>query len=268
MGAATVAGIGTYSAIIEPNWLEVTRVKIRLSRLPSNFLGLKIVHFSDTHLGLYFSPDDLYDVVEEVNKLQPDVICFTGDLLDSRFGFDYLPESSTILSRLKAPLGKWAILGNHDYRADPQSISSAFKKAGFHLLKNQYQAIEKGKEKIYLLGLDDVLEGEVNMEPMLQNLEKDAFKILLVHEPDFVDEVADYSSSLIDLQLSGHSHGGQIAFPLIGPVITPPLGQKYPAGLYKVKNTAVYTNRGIGTTILPFRFWCRPEITFMTLTGG
>lgn len=260
VGASTV-GAGAYSLAVEPRWFEVRQIEIGLSRLPAAFDGMKLVQFSDAHIGFHFSPEDLETVVQYINELQANVVCFTGDLLDDRSGIPYLPKATDILSQIKAPLGKWAVLGNHDYWAGIQPIHGALSDSGFQLLKNQHSVIKKGRDFIYMIGLDDVLEGEANLELATEKIPQGAWKILLVHEPDF----ADHLSSPVDLQLSGHSHGGQILLPFGSPLITPPMGRKYPTGLYRVNDTILYTNRGLGTTILPFRFWCRPEITLITL---
>ena len=256
-----IVGTGTYSLAVEPRWFEVRRIKIKLSGLPVAFNGMKLIQFSDTHIGFHFSLNDLETVVKQINELRADMVCFTGDLLDDQSGLPYLPEVTRILSQIKAPLGKWAVLGNHDYWTGVNPIHTALTDAGFRLLKNQHTVIEKGTDLIYMIGLDDVLEGEVNVDLATKMIPQGVCKILLVHEPDF----ADHLPSPVDLQLSGHSHGGQILLPFGSPLVTPPLGSKYPIGLYTVNNTILYTNKGLGTTILPFRFWCRPEITLVTL---
>jgi len=167
-----------------------------------------------------------------------------------------------LLSRLEAPFGKFAVLGNHDCSAGVEDVTRGFERGGFIVLRNNHAVLEKDNDRLFLIGLDDVLEGKADLPKAVEAIPESGFKILLVHEPDF----ADYTSRFaIDLQLSGHSHGGQVRFPYFGPLITTRLGRKYPFGLRRVDKLMLYTNRGLGTTLLPLRFLCRPEITIIKL---
>lgn len=188
-----------------------------------------------------------------------------GVFNDYEFTKNQATQVYEILKHFHAPLGKFAILGNHDYWGDVTLVQTCLQESGFTLLKNQVTEINTDTDQIYISGLDDVLEGVPDLGPVIQQTEKhpDRFHIMLVHEPDYADAVANYH---VDLQLSGHSHGGQITFPLIGPIITPPDSKKYINGLYKInERLTLYINRGIGTTILPFRFLCKPELTIIEL---
>ena len=256
-------GAGVYGYAWERNALQIERLSVTLSGLPRSFAGTKLVHFSDVHLGHFLEPQDLQRIVDRIMAEQPDMICFTGDLVDE--DTRVLALAVPILSQLQAPLGKYAVLGNHDYRAREQmAVRNAWAASGFEVLDNRNMPVTKNDEKLYIAGVDDVLHGSPNMRQALTAIPEGQTVILLAHEPDFADEAATYP---VQLQLSGHSHGGQVRLPLIGHLLTPKLARKYVQGMYRVGNHSmqVYTNRGIGTTILPVRFFCRPELTVLTL---
>jgi len=261
LGAAGVLG-GIYSSAIERFWLDVCSVPVPLKQLPRAFSGFRIALLSDIHLGFFYGPKDLSVIVEVINGLGPDVICIAGDSLESNTSLGVLDQAVPILSRLKAPFGKFAVLGNHDCKAGVKGVIRGFERGGFFVLRNDHAVLKKDNDRLFLIGLDDVLEGKADLQRAIEGIPETECKILLVHEPDF----ADYTSRFpVDLQLSGHSHGGQVRFPFLGPLVTTRLGRKYPSGLRRVGKLMLYTNRGLGTTLLPLRFLCRPEITIITL---
>ncbi|TCS96483.1 metallophosphoesterase [Hazenella coriacea] len=263
-GLASTSAL-SYSFFFERLNIEMKQIKITSSRVPQSFRGKRIVHISDIHFGFFFDLEELRELTAEINRIKPDLICFTGDFIDYEFTKNQATQVSEILKHLKAPLGKFAILGNHDYWGDVTLVQTCLQESGFTLLKNQVTEIKTETDQIYLSGLDDILEGTPDLHPIIQQTQNhhDRFHIMLVHEPDYADAVASYH---VDLQLSGHSHGGQISFPVIGPLITPQGSKKYISGLYKVNERLnLYTSRGIGTTILPIRFLCRPELTVIEL---
>lgn len=262
LGTLGILASGFYSSAIERYWLDVCRVRISLSRLPRSFSGFRIALLSDIHLGFFYAPKDFSTVVDRINALNPDVICFAGDFLDSYTSLGVLKPTIPILSRLKASFGKFAVLGNHDYRVGVEHVIQGLESGGFRVLKNDHTVLKKGNGRLFLIGLDDILEGTPNLEEAMEGIPETACSILLVHEPDSADYISKFP---IELQLSGHSHGGQVCFPFIGPLLSSRLGKKYPSGLHKVDQLMLYTNRGLGTTILPIRFLCRPEITMITL---
>ena len=159
-------------------------------------------------------------------------------------------------------MGKFAILGNHDAEAGSARVTGMLAEHGIPILRNQALPLERDTDRLWLIGVDDALHGEPDLGAAIRPIPNDDRRILLAHEPDFADE----SSLLpIDLQLSGHSHGGQIWIPGIGAPWLPPLSRKYPRGLYQVGNLTLYTNIGIGTIRAPIRINCPPEITLITL---
>ncbi len=267
LGVTTGASVlGTaYAYNIEPNQLQVERVEVALPRLPGAFDGLTIAQLSDLHLGPYVTEAHIANAVQMTNALEPDVIVLIGDLVNS--SWRYIEPCAEIISKLDAPLGVYAVLGNHDYWVGYLNLTLAsIKKAGVHLLRNQVVPLTRGRSTLYLAGIDDMWLHLGNMNRALESVPNNACKIALLHEPDFVDISARHE---IDLQLSGHSHGGQVRVPFFGPLVLPKYGEKYPMGLYRVGNfTRLYTTRGIGVLPPAVRFNCPPEITLLTLTTG
>ncbi|MDR6878631.1 metallophosphoesterase [Bacillus sp. 3255] len=261
-----MAGIGgLYGICGERYWIQLQTVRLAYRRYPAALGGVRIVQFSDTHLGSYYSLGQMERVAGLIQKQKPDIICFTGDLFDSNHG-EVNEDVIPILSRLQAGLGKYAVLGNHDMRLSPGKVKDVLERSGFTVLVNGNRTIERGNGRMHVVGIDEIFHGKPDLRLALQGVHKDEFVLLLAHEPDFADMASAYP---VDLQLSGHSHGGQIRIPLYGSLFTPDLGQKYPMGLYAFDNREfyVYTNRGLGTTLFPIRFNCRPEITVFELAA-
>jgi predicted MPP superfamily phosphohydrolase len=252
--------IGGYSYGVEPRWLEIDKKSIVLPRLPKAFHGLRVAVFGDLHVGYHLDPEDLPAIIDKVMEQKPDLILFTGDFVDD--DQTVIPDTIRYLTKLNAPFGKFAVLGNHDYNGD--QVALGLKQAGFQVLQNEHHMISKGRDNLVIAGVEDLLMGEPDLLQALEGSPVDTCTLLLSHCPDFADQIV---SNHIDLQVSGHSHGGQIRLPLVGELITPPGGSQYVDGYYRLTNTQVYVNRGIGTTILPFRFNCRPQISLLELTN-
>jgi uncharacterized protein len=259
----TAIGIGgVYSVFVERHWLAIRQVHVPTRHLPASFSGFKIALFSDIHLGFFYQPKQLAALVRRINELNPDVICFTGDLLDSSTGLKLLAPTVQLLAKLKAPYGKFGIVGNHDHFSGVKEIIEGLHQGGFTVLQNEHALIKKAEDRLFLIGLDDMLDGKPSIHKALKKIPLADCKILLVHEPDF----AAFAPPVpIDLQLSGHSHGGQVRLAFFGPILTTKMGKIFTSGLNRGKHWLVYTNRGIGTTHLPIRFFCRPELTLITL---
>ncbi|WP_438444505.1 metallophosphoesterase [Gorillibacterium sp. sgz5001074] len=256
------AGYG-YSTRVEPRWLEVVRLKLRLEGLPAPFRGLRILQFSDVHLGFHYDADRLAGLAARIEKERPDVVCFTGDLVDYAVGSAYTPIRDA-LRLIRAPLGSYAVLGNHDYYGDADEVAALLKEGGFTCLRNRMVRLEREGAVLCMAGVEDAWEGKPDLKRALQDAGTGDFTVLLSHAPDYADEVLAYP---VQLQLSGHSHGGQVRLPLIGPLASVPYGKKYPSGRYDLGGgkLVLYTNRGIGVSVKPVRFLCRPELTVITL---
>jgi predicted MPP superfamily phosphohydrolase len=253
-----------YAKYIEPKRLVVHSYTIAHPLIPARFDGIKLLQFSDVHLGYYYDVDEFHKVVKRINSLRPHIVFFTGDLLDEPNRYDYTNEVTMLLKEISAPLGKFCIYGNHDHGGYGTDIyREIMTKAGFDLLVNDQKIIQLDEQnKIMIVGLDDFMLGKPDFTPIANQLSSSIYTIALLHEPDTADQTAQYP---IHLQLSGHSHGGQIQLPFIGPLITPPLAKKYYEGFYDVEGMRLYVNRGLGTTRMPFRFLSPPELTMFTL---
>ncbi|WP_338451888.1 metallophosphoesterase [Niallia oryzisoli] len=265
---ATGAGGYYYAREIEPRLLDINRYTIKHSLIPKSFNNFKIVQFSDTHLGFQYTIKQLDKLVDRINRLQPDMVFFTGDLMDEPNKYPNSDQIIPSLSKINAPFGKFAIYGNHDHGGYGTDIyKNIMDKSGFILLQNAAQEIKLlDDSRIHLIGLDDAMLGKPDLANATVNLPPDTYKILLAHEPDIAELAIDKG---IHLQLSGHSHGGQVKIPFIGALITPPYSELYYEGFYELGHAqtplTLYVNRGLGTTRLPFRFLSKPELTLFTL---
>ncbi len=241
---------------------EVRRVEVELSGLGPAFDGYRVVQFSDVHLDGAMSLKRLRRVVEMVNAESPDLVAFTGDFVSSR-----LPSNEKGLAEafreLRSADGVAAVLGNHDHLVDAPEVRRIVLSAGVRELQNDVLTLRRGTDSLHLAGIDDLLEGEARMDRVLEKLPLDGAAVLLSHCPDFAD--VSGPTGRFGLQLSGHSHGGQIRLPLLGAVVKPPHSKRYPMGSYEVGGMRLYTNRGLGTVKIPLRLNCKPEITVFTL---
>lgn len=260
------AGGYLYAGRVEPNLLKVNKHNLTHKDIPNMFDQLKIVQFSDTHLGFQYTLEQLVNLVDDINNMKPDILFFTGDLLDEPNKYVGTEKVISVLRKLQAPLGKYAVYGNHDHGGYGTDIyRNIMEEAEFTLLQNQSSKLQIGEEHIYLLGIDDAMLGRPDINEALLDIPNDSYKILLSHAPDLADSAALFN---IQLQLSGHSHGGQIQIPFLGALVRPPFAEKYVEGFYTIGTEApltLYVNRGLGTTRLPFRFLSVPELTVFTL---
>jgi len=259
---ATGAAACTYAGFIEPTWLDVTRLDMPLRNLPDAFAGFTIAQISDLHLGPYIQPTHMDPVVDRVLSLNADAVVITGDVV-SRISHGEPEMIEQSLSRLRAPHGVFATLGNHDWWSGAAVVTDALRRAGITVLSNTHHVWARGGQRLYLAGLDDVWCRRQDLTAALRGVPADGAAVALVHEPDYADEVANDPRVL--LQLSGHSHGGQVRVPLCGALRLVTWGRKYPCGLYQVGDMKLYTNRGIGVVTWPVRFACRPEVTLFKL---
>jgi uncharacterized protein len=276
-GLAAVAGLGVIggdSFLWEPNRPKLVQQEIWLGRLPRAWDGLRVVQLSDIHYDPHFSVIPLRKAVDIINPLKPDLVLITGDFVTTsefshrRRGHPAAAEAepcSVLLQQIKSRLGIFASMGNHDASADPDRISEILTARGITVLRNGSQVLEEQGSRLWLAGIDDILDGDPDLDKTLEKIPHDDCAILLAHEPDFALQVV---KKPVDLQLSGHSHGGQVRFPLIGAVVLPHLAHRFPMGLRKLGNLTLYTNIGLGTINLPIRWNCPPEITLFTLRSG
>ena len=239
------------------------RLELTLPRLAAAFDGYRVVQIGDLHLDDWSRPARLDRIAEMVNAERPDLVAITGDF--ASYSVRRLDTGRLVgaLRRLRAPDGVLAILGNHDYLTDVKLIRECIREAGLTELINEVATLRRGGSELHVAGVDDVMEGRSRLDLVLGELPVDGAAVLLAHEPDFADVAA--ATGRFDLQLSGHSHGGQVRVPLLGRAVLPPFSQRYTRGLHRVGGMLVYTNRGLGTVHVRLRFGCRPEITALTL---
>ena len=264
VAAALLGAAGlVYAREVETRRVEVKHIMLTLPRLSPEFDGYRVVQIGDLHLDDWTKPARLRGITQKVNEQRPDLVAITGDF--ASYSAEQLDTRRLIeaLRDLSARDGCVAILGNHDYLTDVKLVRRCIREGGVTELINGVHSLRRDNAALHVAGVDDVMEGRSRLDLVLQELPESGAAILLAHEPDFADVSA--ATGRFDLQLSGHSHGGQIGVPLLRRLVLPPFSQRYTSGLHEVGGMSVYTNRGIGFVHLRARFLCRPEITVLTL---
>jgi predicted MPP superfamily phosphohydrolase len=246
---------------------DVVQIQLVLPGLPASFSGLRLVQISDIHLGGWMNVERLKSVFDIVQQIAPNVIAITGDfVIWSRWAEtkdSELDEMESELGSLARQIPTLAVLGNHDHWADAFVVTQMLTRAGVRTLNNDVESFQINGDFLHFGGVDDVLVGSNRLDQVLEKLPERGCAILLAHEPDFALESA--GTGRFELQISGHSHGGQVNLPGVGPPVLPLWGKKFPSGLYKVGNMIQYTNRVVGMTRPYIRINCPPEITVFTL---
>jgi uncharacterized protein len=245
-------------SFIEPYLIETKVITIESDQIPSEFDGEKIVFLTDIHYGPFFSKDRVDNIVNQTNALNPDIIVLGGDYVTNNQSNVATIFSS--LSKLKAPLGIYGVLGNND----PKNISiEAMQNAGITYIGNSGVWIGSNSSRIRVGGVSDMDTDVPNQLPILNGVTAADFVILVSHKPDYFPEV---SKSKVDLVLSGHTHGGQITlFGLYAPFVNSKYGQEYISGVKKLGNDTMIISNGIGMVWAPVRFFARPQIIVVTL---
>lgn len=263
VGGFLAAAGGGYATQAEQTRLTVENIQIPLKNLAPGLEGFKIVQMSDLHLHPYVEISLIRAAVTLSNSLKPDIVVLTGDFVLREV--EAVFELAPVLAGLETKYGIFAVLGNHDHWTNAEVVRTGLERSGISVLHNQSKLLEANRGKLYLAGVDDGWSGHPDLRAALTDVPANHPTILLAHEPDLVDQFAQ--DGRVSLQLSGHSHGGQVRLPGIGALVLPYLGKKYDIGLHRVQDTWVYTNRGLGVIWPPVRFNCRPEITEITLIG-
>ena len=256
-----------YGFVLESGLFSVEIVPLTLKRLPKVFSGFRVAQISDIHMGGWMNLERLQHVAQLVIAQNPDVLLITGDFLKGRRFTETekqgIKDLIKVLGPLAASIPSFAVLGNHDYRTNPDAVREMLRLCKITDLTNAVFTVRRYRESLHLCGVDDVRHGDVRLDDIIVQLNEENPAILLVHEPDFADISA--ATGKFDLQVSGHSHGGQIVLPFYGPPRLPESGRKYHTGLYKIGDMFQYTNRGVGTDRLAIRINCPPEITVFVL---
>jgi len=275
-GSLVAGGLALYGGEIERHWIEITHRDVFIPGLPQAFDGFRIAQLSDIHLDEYTEPFFLSDAVRDVNRLNPDVVFLTGDfvthgILPRRLAIGAAWQCANLLNQIQCP-HRYAVLGNHDVLIGPQDIIAALTANSITVLDNAHLPIERAGARFWLAGLDDPVEGtpdpELAIPASIRNVRHELI-VLLCHAPDYVDDLlTSPTGRAVSLVLSGHTHGGQVRAPLVGPLILPPLGRKYVEGWFRFGSLQLYVNRGLGTVGVPIRFNCPPEIALLTLRSA
>ena len=259
-----------YSRFIATKGLKVKEYKVVNSKITDSYHGLKIIHLTDIHYGSTVNEKELNNIVDKVNEIKPDIVVITGDLIDERLSYDK-DIIINCLSRIEAKLGKFAVSGNHDIPLDDYNY--IIKESGFTSLDNKYELIySKSNEPIIISGIgysdEDIGIKTEQFDKYISELKTDDIKpiysILLVHEPDTVDNL---DLNKYDLILAGHSHAGQVRLPIIGKLYTPQGAKKYYDEYYKINNTDLYISSGLGTSLYKFRLFNKPSFNFYRITN-
>lgn len=267
--AAAIAAVPTPVAaasygMFEAGWLQVERPELPLPRLPRAFDGLRIAFLTDIHHGPYTHIDFITSVVRTTLALQPDLILLGGDYSykEARFVAPCFAE----LASLKAPLGVFGVLGNHDYWHGLNETKASMKAAGIRELTNSGVWLERGGSRFRLGGVDDLWCGQPDVRPAMGDATENDAGLLVSHNPDFAERLRDPRVGLV---LSGHTHGGQAVAPVAGaPFVPSRYGEKYLKGIVQAPATTVYISRGLGTVVSPMRFGSRPELTVVKLKSS
>jgi predicted MPP superfamily phosphohydrolase len=267
--ALTAASTIGYARVIEPRWFNIDKLELPIPNLPSALDGKRIAQLSDIHLSQYFSPERLRHAIDAVSRLNPDWLVFTGDFVG-----DHAEDAEGLVEPLRAlAMPLFAVFGNHDYWSHNPTVDKYLHEANVRVLLNSSVQLDNG---LWLAGVDDLWSGRPDLSAALRDVPKNAPTVLLSHEPDFFDQVLREQAP-IALQLSGHSHGGQVRLPTTrqdsagffsyAPIL-PMYGRNYPIGLRQIDGRYIYTNRGLGVWPIPLRINCRPEITLVTLRSA
>jgi len=247
--------------------LVVKEESLIFNNLPSEFHGLKIIQFTDLHYGTTVDTKRFGEIVEKINEIEPDIILFTGDLVDKHYRISdkEQQELSDLLNKLNAKLGKYATEGNHDKKF----FNNIMKKTDFIILENNYDLIyNEGYEPILITGIGSSTLNNVDIDKAFgyfkeENSNKEIFTISLMHEPDNIDAILEKYS--IDLAFAGHSHNGQVRLPFTEALVKIAGAKKYYEEKYIINNTTLFISGGIGTSNYPFRLFNHPSINFIRL---
>jgi predicted MPP superfamily phosphohydrolase len=270
--AAAAAGLALYSGEIARHEISIVTQPIVIDQLPDAFHNFRIVQISDIHFDEFTEPYFLRRVLAHVNSLAPDLVLLTGDYIS----FTPMPRNyveaamhrcAEVLRGIACPQ-RFAVMGNHDSFLGAPTIYPILAAVDIPLLVNQHVPIERAGKRLWLCGIHDPVTHVPDLESAIPE-RPDGPVLLMSHGPDYADELLTHPRGhLVDFMLSGHTHGGQVRIPFLGPCHLPAGGVKYVEGLFHLGRMQLYVNRGVGTVGLPFRLNCPPEITLFTLQSS
>ena len=266
-------------SLIEPQWIEITQHEISIANLPPAFEGFSIVQLTDLHHSSMVTLDYLQACFRQVVDLQPDLVVMTGDYITYQEKYAQPVAQAICEIIVEAGIPTYGVLGNHDHwnsdwnndsdtsmfplrnrwKGDGVEVLNALTAGGMKVLMNESALLQRGSDRLWLVGCGDFLAGDFDLERALASIPStDEPRFLLMHNPQPIESIAHYG---FDLVLSGHTHGGQISLPFVPPKV----GSKYLAGLFYVGASRLYVCRGLGVTGVPIRFMTTPEIACFRL---
>lgn len=260
LGAAGL--VACYPVFIERYLVQTNHYRIGVPHLPEAFSGFRIVQLTDIHFGFLVPLAVVRYAVNQANSLEHDLIVCTGDYVHERGSTRQIDTVWPHLSQLKARHGVHAVLGNHDHWADT-GRSQRWLHESHQDLRHKVRVIEKDGQRLWLAGAGDLMEDHRNLDDLLGGIPDSDCRIVLAHNPDTADTAF---SARVDLMISGHTHGGQVSIPFLGPPVLPVRNKAYSNGLKKSpRGTSVFISKGIGWAVYPVRFNCPPEIAVLEL---
>jgi predicted MPP superfamily phosphohydrolase len=258
-GVAALAGLG--GGVLGAYALRATSRQAAIPRLPAAFDGLRVALIADTHHGLYFPLATVDAAVRKAGDCHPDLVLLLGDYAygNSR----YLAPALERLATLTAPLGVYAVLGNHDNHLGRQRTMEICEQNGIPLLLNRGVWLERSGHRIFLAGIDDLWTGFPDLDQALKGTAPSDCVLLASHNPDVIEQIQPGQAAFV---FAGHTHGGQFHIPFLGsPIVPSKFGQKYRYGFVAGPHVAGYVTSGVGSVFPPVRFNCPPEIACLTL---
>lgn len=257
-----IIGVILYSHFIGTKGLVVREYSVINNKLPSNFHGLKIVHFSDLHYGTTIHLKELENIINEINVFKPHIVFFTGDLIDNDASVskEEIPKVISLLNKIDPEIESYMVRGNHDHS---ENYNEILKNINIKLLDNKSELFYYNSDTpLLIIGLSDYLVGNQNIDLAFENYNEEYYTILLMHEPDSVNKLNDYHADLI---LAGHSHNGQVRLPFIGAILKVNGAKTYYDPEYIIKESPMYISGGLGTSKYPFRLFNHPSFNFYRL---
>lgn len=265
-----ISSVIAYGTFVSVSSISIVNQKISSTKINDDMNDLKIAFISDIHYNHFMNKERLTKMIERINAFKPDILLFGGDLFDDPTLYpideNVTKELAECLSQLQADYGKFAVLGETDHHESVLPIvEDLLFQADFELLNNQnIQFTKEGASTIYLIGIDSLVGGNPDVEMSLQEVDTNAFTIVLTHAPDLISQLP---SNGIDLVLAGHSHGGQIALPFIGALNKKEGALSYSKGEYWINQTQLIVSNGMGTTDTDIRIFADPQCHILRLTN-
>ena len=264
-----LALLAFWGFFIEPGRLVVRQETIQIANWPSELDGLKVAVLSDIHVDRWFVDEKkVRSIVERTNQLQPEVIVILGDYMSGNGWVRQQVEPEVfapLLKNLNAPLGVYSVLGNHDWWYDGKHLREELERNGIKVLENEVVELNARNRALWLVGLSDLWTRPQRINETIEKVPQGEPIIALAHNPDIFPRLPQH----VQLLLGGHTHGGQVRFPIIGSVVTSSrLGDRYSRGHVFENNRHLFVTTGIGTSIMPVRFGVPPDIVLLTLTSN